>query len=130
MNATCLLDTNVLIDYLSRLPDALFTRMVDRALVDGASVSIITTIELLGWRGHTDQSRLDARNLLRGMDEIPLSRTVADQVITLRGQLAIKLPDAIIAASALVEGVPLMTRNVADFKRVEGLRLIDPFEGT
>jgi predicted nucleic acid-binding protein len=51
---------------------------------------------------------------------------VVDRVIALRGQSAIKLPDAIIAASALVEGLPLMTGNVADFKSVSGLTLLDP----
>ncbi|MBF0309909.1 MAG: type II toxin-antitoxin system VapC family toxin [Magnetococcales bacterium] len=128
MNAVRLLDTNVLIDYLACYPDVSFLRRVERSLVEGAAVSIITTIELLGWRGHTDQSRLDARKLLLAMDEIPLSRKVADQVVLLRGRLSIKLPDAIIAASALVEGLPLMTRNVEDFRRIDALRLIDPFE--
>jgi predicted nucleic acid-binding protein len=40
------------------------------------------------------------------------------------------LPDAIIAASALVANLPLMTRNVDDFRRIEGLALIDPFAGS
>ncbi|MBF0623394.1 MAG: type II toxin-antitoxin system VapC family toxin [Magnetococcales bacterium] len=126
---TCLLDTNVLIDYLARHPEVSFIRRVEHVLVEGAAVSIITTIELLGWRGHTDQSRLDARNLLRGVAEIPLSRMVANQVIALRERFAIKLPDAIIAASAMVEDLPLMTRNLDDFRRIETLRLINPFEG-
>ena len=58
--------------------------------------------------------------------ELALTRAVVDRVIALRGQSAIKLPDAIIAASALVEGLPLMTGNVADFKSVSGLTLLDP----
>ncbi len=89
-------------------------------------VSVITTMELLGWRGHSEQSRRDAENLLRGMGELGLARPVVDEVIKLRSLLAIKLPDAIIAASALVERLPLMTGNTGDFKAIPGLALRDP----
>jgi len=37
------------------------------------------------------------------------------------------LDDAIIAATTLVHGLPLASRNVGDFKPVAGLRLVDPF---
>jgi predicted nucleic acid-binding protein len=103
MSVRCLLDTNVLIDYMndSATPD--FAGMVERALSAGSVVSVITTMELLGWRGHSEQSRRDAEHLLSGLGEVGLSRPVVDQVIALRSSMAIKLPDAIIAASALVE---------------------------
>jgi toxin FitB len=38
-----------------------------------------------------------------------------------------KLGDAIIAATALEHGVPLVTRNVDDFKHIPGLQVINPF---
>ncbi len=38
------------------------------------------------------------------------------------------LADAIIAATALVHGLELVTRNVDDFQHVSGLRLVNPFE--
>nr|WP_170879139.1 type II toxin-antitoxin system VapC family toxin [Aromatoleum tolulyticum] len=88
---------------------------------------MITRMEVLGWRGHTDESRARARFLLDQLDEIALTSVVVERVIEMRSTIAIKLPDAIIAASALIEGLPLMTRNIRDFKAVAGLQLIDPF---
>jgi predicted nucleic acid-binding protein len=64
------------------------------------------------------------------MRAIPLSRAVADKVIALRSQFSIKLPDAIIAASALTENLPFMTRNTDDFRRIDKLVLVNPFGGT
>lgn len=52
--SVCLVDTNVLIDFLGHCGDAGFNERVMSALSNGSAVSIITTIELLGWRRHTD----------------------------------------------------------------------------
>lgn len=126
MTDRCLIDTNVLIDYINDNAAPAFAANVEQALAAGSVVSVITTMELLGWRGHSAQSRRDAENLLRGMGELGLTRPVVDEVIKLRSLLAIKLPDAIIAASALVERLPLMTGNTGDFKAIPGLALRDP----
>ncbi|MFZ4539249.1 type II toxin-antitoxin system VapC family toxin [Propionivibrio sp.] len=126
MMIRCLIDTNVLIDYLGGNTSSAFVLNVEQALSAGSVVSVITTMELLGWRGHSEQSRCDAENLLRGMGEIGLARPVVNEVIKLRSLLAIKLPDAIIAASALVEKLPVMTANTSDFKSIPGLSLLNP----
>ena len=52
---------------------------------------------------------------------------MADAAILLRQSRRIKLGDALIAATALLYELLLMTRNVDDFKRVSGLRIINPF---
>ena len=61
---------------------------------------------------------------------LPLDEPVVQQTILLRQQHRIKLPDAIIAATALVHGLPLLTRNGADFQRVAGLVVLDPHDPT
>ena len=60
---------------------------------------------------------------------IPLSDDVANETIRLRKSYRIKLPDAIIYSTALVTGLPLLTRNISDFKSLDGkVKLIDPFK--
>jgi predicted nucleic acid-binding protein len=122
-----LLDTNILIDaFAATAPDSAMFR-IEEAIAARARYSVVTRIELLGWRGHTDDSRRATEGLLAQLAEVPLSHAVADETIRVRSSVSIRLPDAIIAASALVERLPLMTRNTSDFQRIPGLTLIDPF---
>lgn len=82
---------------------------------------------MLGWRGHDERSRAAAQQLLGGLPTIELTPSIVERTIALRCQHAIKLPDAVIAASALVQGLTLVTRNVKDFERVAGLVVDNPF---
>jgi hypothetical protein len=113
--AELLVDTDVCIDHLAgarRLP-----RRAGRL-----AYSVITRAELLA--GADDQDEANVRRLLAGMDEVPVDRRVADRAGLLRRQLpGLRMPDALIAATALVHSVALHTKNTRDFKRVPGLRL-------
>ncbi len=46
---------------------------------------------------------------------------------SLRTRYSIKLPDAVIAGTAISDDLKLMTRNLADFERVAGLHVVNPF---
>lgn len=124
-----LLDSNVVMGYLNQDSSLGFIGQFEQALVEGAAVSVITTIEVLGWRGHDATSRASAESLLLCLDEIPLSSSVARQAIELRSKHSIKLPDAVIAATALTDGLKLMTRNQVDFEHIEDLTIVNPFVG-
>lgn len=123
----CLIDTNVLIHALTGGADAQTLSRIDDAVADNARYSVVTRMELLGWIGHTTDTRRETEALLSQMSQIALTPAVVAAVIDIRSRVAIKLPDAIIAASALVENLPLMTRDTGAFKRVPGLVLNDPF---
>ena len=123
----CLIDTNVLIHALSGNAQASILSRIDDAIADQARYSVVTRMELLGWNGHTADSRRETEALLAQLMEITLTPAIVALVIDLRSSITIKLPDAIIAASALAEDLPLMTCNTGDFKRIAGLVVIDPF---
>jgi len=122
-----LLDSNAVMGYLNQDPTPGFSEQFERSLLEGAAVSVITTIEVLGWRGHDDSSRASAGKLLGCMEEMPLATSEVRQTIYLRSHYSIKLPDAVIAATALVHGLKLMTSNLADFERIAGLSIVNPF---
>jgi predicted nucleic acid-binding protein len=64
---------------------------------------------------------------LAQLDEQTLNDDIVRRAIALRRQRRIKIPDAVVAATALHLGLPLMTRNVRDFGGIDGLVLVNPF---
>ena len=91
------------------------------------SISIINRIELFSVKVPADdESKLidftDRCSLIRLTDEI------AERTALLRQTVKIKLPDAIVAATALYYDLTLVTRNTADFKNVPGLIVVNPHE--
>ena len=118
-----LLDTNILIEHLNGTLPSEGAELQRQAFREGGAVSIISRIELLGWRKHTPASRKASEELLVSLTVVSLSETIAEQTIQLRNALPIKLPDAVIAATALVLRVPLLTRNYRDFQKVPNLAL-------
>lgn len=105
-----LLDSDVLIDYLQGEPAA----REELARYRRPLYSIITFMELLvGARN--DPERRAAEALLVSLGRVELTEEVARLAVELRHDLRLKLPDAIVLASAEVEGCILVTRNTKDF---------------
>ncbi|MBF0134643.1 MAG: type II toxin-antitoxin system VapC family toxin [Magnetococcus sp. DMHC-1] len=123
-----LFDTNPLIYFLNKQLPPEGERLVLRGMHGGAAAySVITRIEVLGYPSPPGKIEA-ARHLLDSMTEIGLSESILEQTIVLRQKYRrLKLPDAIIAATAMVFTLPVLTRNVGDFGAIVGLRVMDPF---
>ena len=120
MAASGLVDTDVLIDYLRGVPAA-----VDALLaLDEVSVSVVSVAELFaGFRGAREQA--DIGRLLAECQVLPVTEDVAREAGLLKKKYfashSVQLPDAMIAATALVYGLALVTLNVKHYPMVAGL---------
>ena len=91
-------------------------------------ISIITYMEVLGYSFNNIEERKYTEEIIKKIPLIYIDKTIADLVITIRSKMKIKLPDAIIAASAIINNCSLMTRNEDDFNNIEKLKIINPFK--
>lgn len=122
MGTGYLLDTNSIIDFSAgRLSDNAHQHIA-KIIDDFPQISIINKIELLGFSNVPPQIVSFTENAF----VIALDDDIATQTINLRKKYKIKLPDAIIAATALVLDLTVITGNVDDFKNIEGLNLLNP----
>ncbi len=86
-------------------------------------VSFITEVELLGFKGITKSEEEKLKGLLNDCFLIEWNTKIKEQTIEFRKKYSLRLPDAIIAATAAVYGVPLITADKA-FSKIEELDLI------
>ena len=112
-----LFDTNIVIYYFNGLTadDALH-----RVLAGSFNISVITKIEFLGWSDFVSDPKLynQARAFVGHAQVFDLSAEIVEQTIRLRQQFKTKTPDAIIAATALVHDLTVVTHNTSDFARL------------
>ncbi|MGE3077022.1 MAG: type II toxin-antitoxin system VapC family toxin [Dehalococcoidia bacterium] len=122
-------DTDCVIDFLkNRAPE---NGKVRRALIARElCVSAVTAFELyFGDPVGRGRSRLD--QLFESIVVLPVTQRTAwigaEQGTRLAGiGLTLAMPDLLIAAAALETGVPIVTRNVRHFSRIEGLEILEP----
>ena len=123
-----LLDTNILIYYWKGdIPEGEM-KQVEEILKHSFIISIITKIELLGWRKHTLEGYEIAREFLDRAEIMPIDNDLAEFTIELKRNNNIKLADALIAATALSNELVLVTRNEDDFSILSDLEIYNPFK--
>jgi hypothetical protein len=89
-------------------------------------ISVINKIELLGYP-NLDKNEEGKFNLLINHSILhPIDNKIIEETISIRKGHKIKLPDAIIAATCLVNGLEILTLNIKDFENIEGLKVIEP----
>ena len=104
-----LLDTNFILGILKSDPLVLAEASSRQLYVGECSYSAITRMELLGFHGITQKEEALIRQKLDRLTYLPLTGNIENVVIELRQARKIKLPDAIIAATALCSGIELLT---------------------
>ncbi len=104
------MDSCLLIDHLLGRPEA--TAFLRRS--PGSAISQITWVEVMvGARSPDEEAIL--RDFLSGFSVLPVDHAVAEEAVRLRRDRRLKLPDALILATARVHHLTLATRNTRDF---------------
>ncbi|MDX2128895.1 MAG: type II toxin-antitoxin system VapC family toxin [Chloroherpetonaceae bacterium] len=121
-------DTNIVIQFLAgSFPEnaRLFLTSISN---EEPSLSVVTQIVALSFNFFSINDELIMNSFIDGSKIIPLNDSIILRTIELRKSIRIKLPDAIIAATALVYDFVLITRNTSDFKNIEGINLLNPIQ--
>lgn len=91
------------------------------------SISIISKMELLGYAFNSNLEEDYISELIDSLNVVPLNDAVVNMTIAIRKNNKIKLPDAIIYATAQVMNGKLLTNNIADFEKINGnVELFNP----
>ncbi len=125
MGQKYLMDSNVIIDYLGNKLPAKTTILIDGLPI---IISIITRIEIVGWFNATNKQ---IQKLMSFSDKAlvyPLNEEIILQTINIRQKCKIKLPDAIIAATAIVNKLTLITHDIDDYSSIKNLKIIDSWK--
>ena len=119
---SALLDSNIII-YLSKneLPFTVFDKF------DKLLISVISYMEVLGFKFRNNEEENFVKELIELFEVQFIDQDIADKVIKIRKQNRIRLPDAIIAATAAVDNLCLVTRNIEDFKNIN-ITILNPFD--
>ncbi|MDR3694259.1 type II toxin-antitoxin system VapC family toxin [Mucilaginibacter sp.] len=123
MGAGYLLDTNTVIDFSSKKLPQSADRQVAFIIDDAPQISIINKIELLSVVNVPHQIVM----FIEAASIIYLDEAIAEKTIDLRRKYKTKLPDAVIAATAIVNDLILVSHNTSDFRKINELKLIDSY---
>ena len=118
-----LIDSNTIIDFCNgNLPEN------GRVFLMGINpeISIVTNIELFATKNILQEEHELLERFVAFSVVHNVSKDLIDATIDIRKIYKIKLPDAIIAATALVYGMTLISRNSKDFIGIEGLEFLNP----
>jgi predicted nucleic acid-binding protein len=122
-----LIDTNVIGNFTSIKFSEKAMNFLAEVIDETPNVSVITKIEALSWRSTIIQEEASVKSFVNYSNIIALSDIIVDECIEIRRNCKIKTPDAIIAATAIVYDLTLLTSDL-DFNRIPNLRILNPFD--
>ncbi len=119
-----LLDTNILLHYLhgsDAMLDPLFSAF-EQGKVE-LLCSLVSEYEMLGYPEITNDEEVAVTSFLSTLEVLSIDRRIITTAALLRRRYSKKPLDLFIAATALVHDIPLITRNLRDFQRIDGLTI-------
>ncbi len=119
-----ILDSNIII--YSSQPD--YQSLRSFLFEQNPYCSRISYLETLGYHKITISEKIYLEDLLSAIEIIELHKSIIIEATTIRQKLNISTCDSIIAATALLYDLPLVTNNEKDFNKIKGLTIINPLK--
>jgi predicted nucleic acid-binding protein len=119
-----LIDSNIISDFFAGNLEEAFLNFLDPNLENSPIFSVITQIELLSWKTSPEIEK-SLVQFFETAQVIGLRKDIVYACVGIRRAYSIKIPDGIIAATALCEDLILVTKNSKDFTRIKGLRIFN-----
>jgi len=129
INTPGLIDTDILIDATHKLPAAV-AELAEQLAVGGIKISIVSAMELIqGSRNSSELSQI--QQFLRQVSVIPInaptSQTARDLMERYFLSHGLVIPDALIAATAIENGLTLYSKNIRHYKMIPNLSVVRPY---
>ena len=120
-----LADSNIIIYVTSGQYPELTNWFLDNA----PSVSAVSMVEVLGYHNLKSSEKAELERFFSRLNVLYPTAEEFHQAIELRQRRAMSLGDALVAATALNQGLTLATHNTKDFGWIKTIEVIDPMEG-
>jgi predicted nucleic acid-binding protein len=120
-----LIDNNAISYFFSGLFTEKGMGFMAEVLDQVPTISVITEIEALSWINPDKSKEQIVKAFIQDATVLTLTPDVVAQCVSIRRSRKIKIPDAIMAATAIVHNRTLITSD-SDFKNIAGLNVIDP----
>jgi len=117
-----LLDSNIII-HASQPQHEHLRKLISE---EACFVSAVSKVEALGYHRLSEIERRLLEAFFTDADVLHISEPVIDQAVALRQRRRMTLGDALIASTAIVHALILVTHNRGDFVGIDGLEVIDP----
>jgi predicted nucleic acid-binding protein len=122
-----LIDSNVISSYFAGLFKEKPARFIADIIDQTPNLSVITAIESLSWVSPDKSKEVILQAFIQNANVLYITPDIVDECVRIRRSKKIKTPDAIIAATAIIHKMILITSD-SDFNYLSDLQLIDPYQ--
>ena len=122
-----MIDNNVISNFFTVSFSEKAMRFISEEINQIPNISVITEIEALSWLAPDAIYEAIIKEFIEDANVLPLSKEVITKCVQIRRSKKIKTPDAIIAATAIVHDLTLLTSDT-DFTRIPNLMVLNPFD--
>ncbi len=122
-----LIDNNVISNYLSNLFSISGMAFIADVFDEVPNISVITEIEALSWISTDKVKEKIIKEFVLDANVLSLSPAIVSQCIAIKRSRKIRMPDAIIAATAIIHNLILLTSDMV-FANISGLEIINPVD--